>query len=88
MSEPNNRPPEKTFRAGHVEAAVWSNEKQEDGCTVIQKSIRIQKRYKDKEGNWKSTDFFFPSEIPDLELVAHKAIEYTRLKESGDSSAA
>jgi hypothetical protein len=78
-----NNPPIKTLRAGQVEAAIWSQEKEQDGRTYVQHSTRIQKRYKDKDGTWKSTDYFWPSDLADLELVTRKAIEFTRLRESG-----
>lgn len=83
MSESNKRPPDRSFRAGHFEASVWRNEKQESGRTVVEHSIRLQKRYQDSDGNWQPTDYFFPAELADAELVIHKAREYVRLRESG-----
>jgi len=59
-----NSPPIKTFRAGQIEAAIWPQEKEQDGRTYVQHSVRIQKRYRDKDGNWQATEYFFPNELP------------------------
>lgn len=84
MPESTSRPPEKSFRAGHITAAIWSHEEQEDGRTVVKKSIRLQKRYKDKEGAWRSTETLFPHELAHAEIVVRKAAEYILLHESGE----
>jgi len=81
-----NNPPIKTLRAGQVEAAIWSQQKEQDGRTYVQHSTRIQKRYKDKDGMWKSTDYFWPGDLADLALVTRKAMEFTRLRESGHNA--
>ena len=45
--------PEKRFKAGSCEAAVFENELTRDGQTVLVKKVAIQKRYKDITG-WPS----------------------------------
>jgi hypothetical protein len=47
--------PEKRFKAGSCEAAVFENEIVSDGQTISVKKVAIQKRYKDKDDEWKST---------------------------------
>ena len=82
MADEEKKPPERTFRAGNVSASVWSKETEQDGRTVVRYSVRIQKRYQDSKGSWRSSDYFFPDELTRLCLVARKAHEYCVLKES------
>jgi hypothetical protein len=78
-----SRAPDKVLRAGSVEAAIWMEESvQEDGRAITRHSIRIQKRYRDESGNWKTTEYFQPAQIADLELVSRSAFAYCRLKDS------
>jgi hypothetical protein len=92
---PTNAPtraPEVAFKSAGVSAAVWRKEFEQDGRTVVQFHVRVEKRYKDRDGNWQSSDYFFPSELPRLELVVRKAFEYVALKqdvpaEAGESGA-
>jgi hypothetical protein len=78
--------PTKSFRAGPFEAAIWSEDSNQDGRNIIRHSIRIQKRYCDEAGSWKATDYVQPSEIADLILVSRSAFAYCRLKESDSES--
>ncbi len=57
-----------------------------NGTTVVRYSIRIQKRFRQDDGEWKNTDYFFPEELPRLQLVTAKAFEYVSLKESEEAS--
>ena len=77
-----NNKPQKEFRAGGVKAAVWSSDTVHEGRNVTKYSIRIGKRYCDQNGSWKDSDYFFPDDLPKLQLVAAKAFEYTVLKQS------
>ena len=75
--------PVKSFRAGYVQAAIWRNEEQRDGQTVVKHSVRIQKQYK-KDGEYQDTDYYFDNDLADLELVTRKAREFIRIRESGN----
>lgn len=82
-------PPDVVYRSGGVSVAVWKNETLQNGRTVPQFSVRIQKRFKDAEsGEWKTTDYFFPEDLPRLELVVREAYRYVALKENGQDNAA
>ena len=82
MSSPP-QPPEKEFRAGAICASIWRKEVTHNGRKWQEYSIRIQKRYKDeRSGEWKTTTYFRPEDMPKLALVADKAYEYVTLKES------
>ena len=85
MTQQNNQPT-KEFRAGAISASVWRNEEpQQDGSVRVRHSVKIQKRYRDKDGAWQDSDYFFPEDLPKLELVVRKAFEYISLKESKDA---
>jgi len=74
--------PEKRFSAGAIVATVWQNEgKSKDGQVVGYKTVSLQRRYKDKDGNWKSAGSFRISDLPRASLVMQKAFEYLVLKE-------
>ncbi len=47
--------PEKRFKCGAVEAAVFENEIEKNGQKIKLKKVSIQKRYTNAEGEWKST---------------------------------
>lgn len=84
MSQSQPQPPVKEFKAGTISASIWRKAVEQNGRKVVQHSIRIQKRYRDKEGNWKDTDYFFANDLPRLVLVAQKAFEHAALTESAD----
>ena len=87
MPESNKRPPDKSFKAGCCEAAIWREEKQKDDRTIVQHRIHVQKRYKDNDGNWRSAGaYFFPDELGDLTLVVGLAWEHTRIRCPGNGS--
>ena len=85
MSQQNDSKPIKDFRAGGVQASVWRNEVDKDGQTVVRHSVRIQKQFRKQDGEWESTDYYFPEDLPKLQLVAAKSFEFITLKESKDA---
>lgn len=81
MSESNK--PMKEFRAGTVVVAIWAESTPVNGRAVPQYSIRVQKRYRDdKDGQWKTTTYFRPDELPKLGLVVSRAYEFLTLRET------
>ena len=85
MSQQDNSKPIKDFRAGNIQASVWRNELNKDGQTVVRHSVRIQKRYRTKGGDYESTEYYFCDDLPRLILVARKAFEFIALQESKDA---
>jgi len=77
MSE--KRPPDREFRAGAIRASIWGDEAEQDGRTYTRHTVKIEKRYRDDRNEWKSTQYFFPNDLPRLALVASKAYEYVVL---------
>ena len=77
------RRPAKEFKAGTIKAAIWEDEREDQGRIVVKHSVKIQKRFFYKNtGDWHDTDYFFPNDLPRLCLVAAKAFEHIALRES------
>jgi hypothetical protein len=76
--------PVKEFRAGSVRASIWQDEvagRDDEAFSVF--SVRVEKRFKDAQGVWQSTNRFKRRELADLELVAFKARKFISLSERG-----
>ncbi len=71
--------PEKRFKCGAVEAAVFENEIEKDGQKIKLKKVSIQKRYMTADEQWKSTSSFDVNDLPKLKLVADEAYRYLAL---------
>jgi len=77
--------PIKEFKSGGVKAAIWRNDVERDGRTFAQFSVRFQKSYRDKAGNWHTSEYYYPEEVFRLALLANKASEFISLKESQEA---
>ncbi len=79
--------PEKQFSTGAISATVWKNNgKNKQGDLVEFRTISLQRRYKDKEDNWQSTNSLRINDLPRAVLVLNKAYEYIVLREQNGSS--
>ncbi|KPK47207.1 MAG: hypothetical protein AMK72_08735 [Planctomycetes bacterium SM23_25] len=68
--------PLKKFRAGQVSCALWENEvTTKDGRAVQMLKATVERRYKDKNGEWKSGSSFSRNEIPLVKWCLDKAFE-------------
>lgn len=75
--------PEKKFRAGPISSTVWANKgKRKDGEEITFRTVSLDRRYTDKEGNWQSSSSYRASDLPRATLVLQKAYEYIVLKNS------
>ena len=53
------------FQAGQVSAALWENKvTAKNGNEVDMLKVTVQRRFKDKDGTWKSSNSFSRNEIP------------------------
>lgn len=74
--------PEKKFSSGGVTASIWMQHlPAKDGKAEVSfPTISFDRRYKDKDGEWKSTNSLRLSEIPKAIMVLGKAYEHLALK--------
>ena len=52
------------IRAGQVACAVWENDIEVNGETKTMLKATVNRRYKDKSGQWQSSQSFSRNEIP------------------------
>ena len=71
--------PIKKFSSGGIQVAVWENESK-NGATFH--SVSIDRRYKDKNDEWKSTTSLKQNDIPKAVLALQEAFRFLALKES------
>ncbi len=75
--------PEKRFSTGALVASVWENQgKSKSGEDVSFKTVSLQRRYMDKNGEWQSSSSLRLNDLPKASLVLQKAFEYLVMKES------
>ena len=86
MAEQKKLQPVKEFKSGGVSATIWENEGERNGENVVRHSVQVQKRYRDRDGEWKNSSSFFESDLPRVLLVVQKAYEHIALSERGDES--
>ena len=64
------------FKAGQVSAALWENRiTAGNGNEVAVLKASVQRRYKDKSGNWQSSGSFSRNEIPLAIYCLQKSFE-------------
>ena len=73
------------FKAGQVSSAVWKNTIQVQGKAVTVLKATVQRRYKDKEGNWQSSGSFARNEIPLAIHCLQRAFEEIIQKQNEES---
>lgn len=76
--------PEKRFKCGGCEAAVFENEINKKWKIGKIKKVSFQKRYKSMNGEWRSTNSLDINEIPKAILALSKAYEYLVLGEGAE----
>jgi len=74
------------FRAGPVSSAVWKDEVQMPRGVVTIYRVTIQRRYKDKNGEWRNSSSFNRNEIPLAMLCFQKAFEKIIELQNAESS--
>lgn len=85
MANENNKPVKK-YQAGGISGAVWKNATTlQNGKDIESLSVTLDRRYKDSNGNWKSSSSFRQNDIPKVVLVLSKAYEFMVLKGKEDN---
>ena len=69
--------PEKRFKCGACEVSIFENIiTRKDGRKANTKKVSFQKRYKDSDGEWKSTQSLDVNDIPKARLALYEAYKY------------
>jgi len=77
--------PKAKFAAGTVSAAIWENEvTARNGKQVKLLKATVERRYKDSNGNWKSSGSFGRNEIPLAIYCLEKAFDAMITTNKGD----
>ena len=71
----NGNGPVKKIRAGQVSAALWENQINVNGQAKTVLKASVQRRYKDKDGQWKSSGSFSRNELSLAIHCLQKAFE-------------
>jgi hypothetical protein len=74
--------PVKKFFVAGINVAIWENELETESGARKTNSVSIDRRYKDKNGEWKSTNSLKAQDIPKAILGLQKAYEFISLKEA------
>ena len=81
LLEDEKMKPIQKFQAGGIQAAIWSNEVEVNGEKFDIKSVTLQRTYKDKNGEWKTSNSLKSTDLPKAMVVLGKAYEFLMLKE-------
>jgi len=78
----NKNLPEKRFSTGAISATIWKNQTIGKNNEPVEfRTVSLQRRYKDADGNWQSSSSLRVNDLPKAVLVLNKAYEYLVLKE-------
>jgi len=77
--------PEKRFRAGALSVTIWQNQGQtKTGEETTYKTVSFQRRYKDKNGEWQTSNSLRVNDLPKVSLLMDKAYEFIVLQGNED----
>jgi len=76
--------PETVFKVGAVRAAVFRNTIEKAGKSIPLPKVVIEVRYKDKTGQWQSTNSLCINDLPKAILALQKAFEYLTERKDTD----
>ena len=79
--------PEIVFKVGAVRASVFRNIIEKNGQSIPLPKVVIEVRYKDKTGQWQSTNSLSINDLPKVILALQKAFEYLTERKNPTQSA-
>ena len=77
--------PIKKYRAGQISCALWENDVNANGRTVTMLKCTVERRYKNGDGEWKSSQSFGRNDIPLVKWCLDQAFT-AMIEERADSS--
>ena len=78
--------PVKKFQAGGVSCSLWENEIKVNGDVKTVLKATVERRYKDRNGEWKSSNSFSRNEIALAIHVLQQAFGYMVEKRGSDDA--
>lgn len=69
--------PEHTIKIGGIQLSIWGNETPKGNF----KSVTIDKSYKDKDGEWKRTKSFKPTDLMKVQIGIAEVFKYLYVKD-------
>lgn len=81
----NGKGPLARIRAGSVSCAVWENQIKVNGVAKTVLKASVSRRYKDANGDWRSSESLARNEIPLAIYVLQQAFEKMILEEQTDT---
>ena len=73
--------PIKKYKVGGIQVAVWENRLHgRDGTEETMHNVTIERRYKDKQGDWKGSPSLRIADIPKAVLALNKTYEAMTLE--------
>ncbi|MFA7281373.1 MAG: hypothetical protein WC100_14915 [Sterolibacterium sp.] len=89
MTTQQNDRPVKEFRSRNLKVAIWENQSEQDGQTVVQHSMTFQKRYRERQsGEWKDSGTLFADDALVLAQLLERAFAWIAIRESEPAAAA
>ena len=74
--------PVASWKAGGLQVAIWENQSQTaDGQVGSYHTVSFERRYKDKSGEWKSTNSLRTNDLPKAIVLLNRAYEALLLGE-------
>ena len=77
--EKNNNPIQR-YKAGVISLSIFKNSREINDKVVDFHSYQLQRRYKDKNGEWQNTTSMSVNDLPKAGLLLRKAYEEATLK--------
>ena len=82
-----NKQPEKKFQRGGCSVSIFANEVEKDGRKFSIRKAVFQKRYKDSDGQWQSSQSLDINDIPKAVLALEDAYDYLTGREPDETDA-
>ena len=84
-----NNQPVKKVRAGAISVSIFENAgKGRNGEARTFSSVVLQKRYKDKNGEWQTSNSLNANDLPKAAMLLNKAYEYLVVRQVEASAGA
>lgn len=74
--------PAREWYCGSVRLSAWEQERTSDGETYTCLSFKLERRYRNKKGDWHSSPWFFKRDLLDIETICHAAYESLSVREN------